>query len=469
MSVAIIVRFTDVSSQPTHPLQDDPIKRLVGFVQAKNLIPLFDHAGLAANPRSSKRNSIVSDILDTLESSPELFRFKSKGILIGTSKYSELERNRFRLEFEDPEIEGILDGGHNMLGIGLFMLRPHMDEREWSKLKSWDDMKSAWDAHRTEIENHKEDYDFLVSVELLVPASLTNGDRDQFLMPLLEVCEARNNNFSLPITARSNKQGFYAAMQAEMPSEIRERVEWKPNTWEGEARRPIKVQDLEAKAWIPLNLLAEAGMLPGNIRITPQNTYRNKAECSKKFEELMSLDAVTTAQEGSRRLLTNRTVASAFRVLSEIPYLSDKIYRDFPDAYNKGNRRFAANPIVKLYDPIRRKQAVEAGKDAKGYIASQPKTPYYREDTKYSYPEGLIAPLIYGLQGLMVVEGNEVRWAISDISGFLDRNLAPIAESYQLVMNIAKWDPQKISKDPASYEFAIELFRQKLASERASQ
>ena len=110
---------------------------MVGFVAAQNLFPLFDNAGLAANPRSSRRNSVVADIINTLDATPELFRFKSKGILLGTAHYDELQRNRYRLRFDDPTIEGILDGGHNMLAIGLFVLREVMEDRDWKRIKSW--------------------------------------------------------------------------------------------------------------------------------------------------------------------------------------------------------------------------------------------------------------------------------------------------------------------------------------------
>ncbi len=37
---------------------------------------------------------------------------------------------------EDPEVEGILDGGHtNMLAIGLHMLRQMMEEDDWKRIK----------------------------------------------------------------------------------------------------------------------------------------------------------------------------------------------------------------------------------------------------------------------------------------------------------------------------------------------
>lgn len=465
----IVIRFTHVAAQPPRTNEvgsESPIRRLVGFVPAKYVMPLLNNAGLAANPRSSRRNSVVDDILHTLHTTPELFRYKSKGLLIGTAHYEELQRSRYRVRFEDPDVEGILDGGHNMLAIGLHMLKRVMDEREWKRIKSWDDMKVAWEEHKDDVEEIKDEFNFDVAVELLVPSGSTPDDVDAFVMPLLEVCEARNNNAQLPIEARTNKQGFYDAIKESVPQDFAARVEWKPNSWEDEdEKRPIKVRDLVALAWIPLNALGEANALPRDIGVSPQNTYRNKGECSLRFEELMSLDEVTRELQGPRRELHHAGVGSAFKLLAELPKLYDQIYEEFPDAYNAGKRRFAANPIVKIYDPAKRNAAKAAAKDATGYVTTEPKTPFFRTGVRCSYPEGLIVPVIYGLKGLMVVERGKVKWAVRDPSAFVSRNLARIAEAYQLVMNLARWDPQKISKDPGSYEFAVREFQNALHEE----
>ena len=463
----ILIRFSYVAAQPSRVEDSDdepPIKRLVGFVPAKYIIPLLDKVDLTANPRSSRRNGVVEAILDTLERTPELFRYKSKGLLLGTAHCEELQRNRFKLKFKEPEVEGILDGGHNMLAIGLHMLKQVMKADDWKKIKSWDDMKSAWAEQSEEIEEIRDTFNFDVSVELLIPSGSSRGDIEAFLMPLLAVCEARNNNAQLPIEAKSNKQGFYDAIKAAVPEEFAARVEWKPNSWEDEdEKRPVKVRDLVSLAWIPLNALNEANALPKSISVSPQNTYRNKGECSIRFEELMGLDEVTAPVQGPRRELHHDGVASALKIVADLPKLYDQIYEEFPDAYNgDGKRRFAANPIVKIYDPAKRKAAKAAGKDASGYIATEPSTPFFREGTRCSYPDGLIVPVIYGLKGLMTVEGGKVRWAVRDPSAFVSKILPRIADAYQLVMNMAKWDPQKISKDPNSYEFAVREFQNAL-------
>ena len=460
----IVIRFAHVAAQPSRndeSGEDTPIKRLIGFVPAKYMLPLLDKAGLAANPRSSRRNNVVEDILNTLTTTPELFRYKSKGILIGTSDCEELQRNRYRLRFNDAEVEGILDGGHNMLAIGLHMLSSVMDPSAWRKIRSWDEMKTAWSDHRAEIDEIQDDWKFDVPIELLVPSGSTEDDLDAFLMPLLEVCEARNNNAQLPTEAKANKQGFYDAIKESVPSDFSARVEWKPNSWEDiDEKRPIKVRDLVALGWIPLSALNEHDALPKKISVSPQNTYRNKGECSARFEELMALNDVTRRLEGARRELYHDGVKSAFKLLADLPILYDQIYEQFPEAYNgNGKRRFAANPIVKIFDPQRRKNAKAAGKEVTGYVTTEPKTPFFRRGVRCSYPDGLIIPIVYGLKGLMTVENGIVRWSIDNPSRFVTKYLPKIAESYQLVMNMAKWDPQKLSKDPDSYEYAVREWR----------
>jgi hypothetical protein len=117
-------------------------------VQAKNLLRLFDDAMLDANPRSAKANNVVTDIIESVREAPEIFQFKIKGILLGTSDYTELDRKRYELRFNNSAYEGLLDGGHNMLALGTPLLSDVMAEKDIKKLKLWEDMKAAWEANR---------------------------------------------------------------------------------------------------------------------------------------------------------------------------------------------------------------------------------------------------------------------------------------------------------------------------------
>jgi hypothetical protein len=465
----LIIRFALVAEQPnvrdeerlsSHSSENSiaGIKRYTGFVRGRDLYPLFDHMSLEANPRAAKTGSVTGAILESLEKTPELFPFKSKGILIGTSTYEALQRNRFDLNFANPESEGILDGGHNMLAIGIHILSAVALEREIARISLWEDMKDLWEQYRAELDEVREQFDFLVPVELLVPSDPDNVDAvQQFEMSVLDICAARNNNAQLTQETKSNKLGFYTEIRERLDPDIASRVEWKSNEWESSEARPIKVRDLLALAWIPLNRANEARLLPFDISVTPQNIYRNKGECSKQFDRLMLNPAVSEPRDGPTHELVNDTVASCFDVLADLPALYDKIYAEFPDAYNSNNYRFGSNPIVKIYDPARRQTA----KDKSAYVVSQPTTHFLGCPVNYRYPDGLMMPLVYGLKGLMEIDGQRVVWA-TDPFQFVDRYLRDIAGAYRLVLDMARFDPQKLAKNQASHEFAVGEFEKAL-------
>lgn len=469
ISPKLIIRFALVAEQPS--VRDEErltvagsadsiagIKRYTGFVRGRDLFPLFDHLSLEANPRAAKTGPVTHAISDSLERTPELFPFKSKGILLGTSTFEALQRNRFELRFEDPASEGVLDGGHNMLAIGLFMLSEVVGEKELARATLWEEMKELWEEHREELEAVRDRFDFLVPVELLVPSN-PDDERSvqQFEMSVLEICAARNNNAQLTQETKSNKLGFYDEIRERLDPTIARRVEWKSNEWDSSEARPIKVRDLLALAWIPLNRANEAKLLPVDIFVTPQNIYRNKGECSKQFDKLMLHPKVSVPREGPVHELCNDTVASCFDILADLPKLYDKIYADFPEAYNSNGYRFGSNPIVKIYDPVRRANA----KDKTDYVASQPHTTFTNLPVLYRYPDGLIMPLVYGLKGLMGIQGDRVVW-VTDPVAFLDAYLPDIAGAYRLVLDMARFDPQKLAKNESSHEFAVGEFEKAL-------
>jgi hypothetical protein len=112
-----------------------------------------------------------------------------------------------------------------------------------------------------------------------------------------------------------------------------DRIEWKSKLAGGD----IKVRDIIALSWIPLSLLPDLPVKPP----APQNTYRNKGECAKLFDDRMSDDNVSTRNsDGPVHVLTNEGVHRAVKVLGDIPALCDRIYADFPQAYNDAGGSF---------------------------------------------------------------------------------------------------------------------------------
>ena len=94
---SVIIKF-DFSTEQTV----GEITKIVGLAQAKYLIPIIDYLNLEANPRSSKTGSVTDAIQESIENSPSLFPFKTKGILLASSQYERLERNRVRISPKNP-------------------------------------------------------------------------------------------------------------------------------------------------------------------------------------------------------------------------------------------------------------------------------------------------------------------------------------------------------------------------------
>lgn len=445
----IIVRFEQVTEQV-----EGPVRRIVGFVRAKNMLQLFDAADLEANPREAKAGAVTADIIEAIRDTPDIFPFKTKGVLVGASGYQALQRNRYELNFENTKIEGILDGGHNMLAIGTHILSLALtDERILKRIKRWPELKDAWKMYRKEVGALKNDdsagdgpLDFLIPLEVLVPANIEDDDIiDLFNASLLDICAARNNNVELTLETRANKKGFYEYLRQILPREIADRVEWKTNDG-----GDIKVRDLIALAWIPLSVIE----LPIEMKIPPQNIYRNKGACVKEFDELMSHECVSKTTEGDyTHELYNTAVQSALSVVGQLPKLYDKIYKGFPAAYNGGGEgRFGRLKVVKMAKDMR----------------SKPLTHFTEKPVEYAYPDAFIVPLVYGLKALLERdEQGGVRWK-EDPSKFLDAHLEAIVRKYRVILDAFNGDPQKIGKNEGSYELVLDAYETELLKRRAA-
>ncbi|MDR3470746.1 MAG: hypothetical protein P4M09_03515 [Devosia sp.] len=438
---------------------EGPVRRIVGFVKARNMLALFDAADLEANPRSAKAGPVTDAIIESIVETPDTFPFKTKGVLVGSSNYEKLERNRYELKFENLRIEGILDGGHNMLAIGTQILRLATGNERLRPAR-WPDFKIAWEKSRDLVEELRKSsaddtntgpLDFLVPLEILVPSDLDDSEvMNDFSSSLLDICAARNNNVELKLETKANQKGFYEEFRKFLPPFIANRVEWKTNDG-GE----IKVRDLIALAWIPLSLVDlpkdEEGR-PIDPPV-PQNIYRNKGECVKLFDRLMSSSAVSKQTGGEyRHELHNAQVGSALELAAQIPLLYDRIYKAFPEAYNDGTGRFGGLMVVKQAKDMR----------------SKPLTHFTNQPVNYSYPDGLIMPLVYGLRSLIErAPDGRLRWKM-DPNNFLDGCFPAIVKKYRVIMDAFRADPQKIGKNEGSYDLVVDAFETELLKLAAS-
>jgi hypothetical protein len=136
-----------------------------------------------------------------------------------------------------------------------------------------------------------------------------------------------------------------------------------------------------------------------------------------------------------------------------LPALYDKIYLEFPKAYN-GDRegRFGGLAVVKRAKDMR----------------SKPETHFTAQEADYVYPDGLIMPLVYGLKALMERDDQgRVRWK-EDPAKFLDDHLDPIVKKYRVILDAFRADPQKVGKNEGSYDLVLDAFETELLKRQAA-
>ncbi len=438
------------------------ITKITGLVNARYLIPVIDHFNLEANPRSSKTGDVTEAIQSTIEDTPQLFPFKSKGVLIAASQYERLERNRIRISIVDKQVEGILDGGHNMLAIGLYILDKalyYADEKMPRGSKTWDQFKELWVAKRDKVENYISDLqateaddelNFLVPVELLVPRDPQDENCVfSFRNDLYTICEARNHNHELDLSTKENQRGYFddfkEILDAHNP-QIAERVRWKTNT-EGD----VKAIDLIALAWIALNLVTPVRDERNTNKlvepIAPTQIFSAKAACMTQFDRLMGSPDVTAEGDGNyRRELKNPEVMSALKVAVQLPECYDYIYENFPQLYNQAGGSYGSITAVKNVNKRTKKVAPFSGKEIETLS-----------------PDGFIVPLVYGLQSLMEATTDRdgqriIRWKQSPLP-YLVNNLERIVKEYYDYIQLCDYDPVRIGKAKFSYRTALDYYK----------
>lgn len=156
----------------------------------------------------------------------------------------------------------------------------------------------------------------------------------------------------------------------------------------------------------------------------------------KLYDELMAEGGVTQEIKGNIVEIVDPGVKSALGMMKDLPKLYDLIYANMPDAYNKAGGKFG------------KIDGVSMGKY---------KTRFYRVPCDYSYGEGYIYPLLYGLTALMKVKDGEVHW-ITDPEHFLKEHLSTIMKSFYAMITGVQFDPAKVGKSGGAYNLAHDLY-----------
>ena len=437
-----------------------PADRIVGLVRLKHFFGLLEFENLQANPRDSKSSDITLEIQESLEQESDIFPILSKGVLIASTNAVELDRDhRYKLSFENRHIEGILDGGHNTLAIGRFILSKVLETpAEKLELKGARDFKSykkLYTKHFQAQQDFLKDpantdiAEILIPVELLIPQSHSDFDIRDFIEVIPMVQESRNRNAQLTNKTWANHEGLFEELKKHLDVDLAVKIEWKAN-----AGGSIDVGHLLALAWIPLSVLmsespeefkAEGGKV---LRpLAPVQTYNSKATVLNRYVDLLKSSRVGKADsEDTKYVLTHEGVKSAFKIVGDLPRLYEAVYDSLPGIYNQigtwGSMDAVASEMAKSKAPVKK----FSGDAATTYV-----------------PEGFIAPFIYAFRALLRLEDGKVEW-ITDPFEFLKEKGHLFGQAYFDILEDKGGDPQKVGKANMSYSSLFDNFRFALAT-----
>jgi len=429
--------------------QTGMLNKLLGNVTLSALTELLSSVQLEANPRLAKVGRVTTDIEESLENEPENFHFMTKGILIAASEVEELDRSRFKLTFDDPDLEGILDGGHNSLAAGRFILRKVLTEDQGGDpadkvvktIKTWADLKAAWEKFEPIIKANKASIpEVLMPVEVIYPNEDLGGHQ-YFQEKVLIINAARNNNAELTPETKANKRGYYTEIRDSLDAALVNEVEWKAN----DGGR-LKVRELVALSLIPLSKLGFKSL--DTVRRSPSVIFSSKGQCVSIYNDLMEEKNVVAGIKGDIVDIVDPGVKSALALMKDLPALYDMLYELTPDAYNKAGGKFGKILSVKV------------SPNGKPTF----KTHFYRKPIHYSYGDGYIYPLMYGLSALMKEEDGQIKWTTNPHK-FLNNHISGIMKSFIAIINGVSFDPAKVGKSPGAYNLGYDLFAAALKDE----
>lgn len=375
-SIILKLEHTNV---PYFSREDVKICKILSSISPLTLIHLIKEADNKINPRTATTNPITKAIYETLDKSPELFWYKTKGILLATENCERLERNRIRVTFNNASYEGIMDGGHNTFAIARFII----DKLYGKSFKNWDECKKYWKDHYDEILNdfkeraNEPTFRFSIPIEIVFPGEELEA-KEEYYTSIAEICSARNNNIQLKETAKGNQVGCY--------DYLKDKLEHYPIIWKTGEKGKIKAEDVIAMACVPLYFLQEKGLLPKGVKkFNRVNLYSSKGQCVTFFNDVISHEAISDLEHG-KYIIKSPLIKSALDMTEDIMKLFDKLYLSFPDMYNSQQGSFGRITFVK------------------NNVQSSPIFGTTDEKVDYTYPDGYIYPLLGGIVSLMKYE-----------------------------------------------------------------
>lgn len=438
-----------INLQQSHTQNVDVTQRILGLIQIGELIKLFDKLDLKANPRDAKKSSITKQIQQTLRFEPQIFPLKSKGILISGSAFVARQNGDLEIVFKNLTKEGIIDGGHNSLAIGQYILDNALafsGNSYRSKAKNWKVFKSEFAEFRdliAEYQSSKEGQRILstlVSIEILLPRSTQEKDIENFNQALAQIQDARNNNAQVKLSALLNNRSVYDSFKEQMPKELSEKIQWRTNDGS-----PIAAEKVVALSFVAINAFldqlrdqslyvidSEGKKIPS---LNPPQMYSSKESCVKLFKRFSDSATFPTS------VVTEEMINSVYSIAGELPGLFDLIFKEFPKSFD-----IFSNKKFKSIDYVKKENSKPGSK----------KTPFFENSVECVFPEAYVYPIFYSLKKLLVLD-KTLHWS-QDPKEFLKTNLPSIVNKYNSsYMKGLQYEPQKIGKKKDIYIFLEEV------------
>ena len=436
----VTLKFDEAVSQNIGSFQ-----RVFGLVRVKQLVSLIQVVDLDSNPRNSRAGSITADIMESLERYPETVPIMSKGILLSAVNFRKAERDRYQLRFEDKSIEGVLDGGHNLLALGLYILGEALSEAAVAeKLGAriiFAEFKAMFKHYFTEVDAFLSDpknsamLDRFVPVELLLPVSDSDSDELAFRDALPLIQQARNNNAQLKNQTLADHAGIFEELKKVIDPKLKDLIEWKTN--DGGV---VDVRDLIALAWIVLPELDFDVKDKAGKRIAPPSTpqlYSGKATVLNRYVDFMESADVGYMPPGGKYELTNPLVTSALQLTTVLPSLFEQVCEIAEGMFDHSGAKtkFASLTVVEAANK-------------KG----QPTHKFSKTNSPIAVPDGFVWPVVAGFRALIERDGSGVLTWGADPVLFLHDHWKELSGAFFSILESGQFDPQKVGKSKLSYE-----------------
>ena len=411
------------------------IARISSSISPFTFIKLFAVAENEINPRVAKENGITQDIRATLSTSPECFWLMSKGIVLASQNCRLSDRGRIGLTFnENPQREGIMDGGHNALAIAQYILQQLYPDQKI--IKEWSECKCFWREHLNEIitkfndQGGNEAFPFSIPIEIIFPTD-ADGAYEEYLKYISLICDARNTNVQLKDSTKDNQVGIYDLLKDHLS--CRDNVIWKAGM-----RGKIKVEDVVSIASLLFVHLQEKGLLPANLNtLNPISIYSSKSRCVDFFGDVIRHPEISD-KNGDKYVIKNSLIKSAISLADDLIKFYDKMYLKFPSIYQRNPGKFGAIKAVEKK-------------------ASRSPFGSYDDTIDHKYPAGFFIPLFCGVRELLNYSEctNTISWIINPTTiNYDDLD----CEKYVEMVKFLQFNPQNVGKSAMMYREGVDTF-----------